>query len=61
MCSDLIFEYDKKKLRRLIRLNVPKQFAVVCVARNMVDCGVDAYQLPVVPRACRSPRVRIYI
>ncbi|KAG7560759.1 Myb domain [Arabidopsis thaliana x Arabidopsis arenosa] len=24
----------------------------------MVDCGVDAYQLPVVPRACRSPRGR---
>ncbi|CAE6076158.1 unnamed protein product [Arabidopsis arenosa] len=39
-------------------LYVPKHFAVVCVARNMVDCGVDAYQLPVVPRACRSPRGR---
>ncbi|EFH52484.1 predicted protein [Arabidopsis lyrata subsp. lyrata] len=25
----------------------------------MVDCGVDAYQLPVVPRACRSPRGRM--
>ncbi|CAA0386209.1 unnamed protein product [Arabidopsis thaliana] len=24
----------------------------------MVDCGVDIYQLPVVPRACRSPRGR---
>ncbi|VVB05584.1 unnamed protein product [Arabis nemorensis] len=24
----------------------------------MVDCGFDAYQLPVVPRACRSPRGR---